>query len=107
MFCDQRELYHKKISYVDSVVQGASLEPYGSRGRRRDLDTLQNTWQAQEFVRVAKTLAGVVDFKRVWNDAFRVAGAMISRFVMSMFEASDAEAVEGLQISCHGCVTLQ
>ena len=77
------------------------------RGRRRDFDTLHNTWQAQEFVRVAKTLAGVVDFKRVWNDAFRVAGAMISRFVMSMFEASDAEAVEGLQISCHGSVTLQ
>ena len=77
------------------------------RGRRKDFDTLQNTWQAQEFVRVAKTLAGVVDFKRVWNDAFRVAGAMISRFVMSMFGASDAETVEGLQISCHGSVTLQ
>ena len=30
---------------------------------------------------------------------FRVAGAVISRFVMSMFEASDAESVEGLQIS--------
>ena len=49
-----------------------------SRGRRRDFDTLQNTWQAQEFVRVAKTLAGVVDLKRVRNDAFRVAGARIS-----------------------------
>ena len=78
-----------------------------SRGRRRDLDTLQNTWQAQELVRVAKTLAGVVDLKRLRNDAFRVAGAVISRFVMSMFEASDAESVEGLQISCHGSVTLQ
>ena len=53
---------------------------------------MQNTWQAQEFVRVAKTLAGVVD---------------LTRFVMSMFEASDAESVEGLQISCHGSVTLQ
>ena len=42
-----------------------------SRGRRRDLDTLQNTWQAQEFVRVAKTLAGLGDLKRVWNDACR------------------------------------
>ena len=31
----------------------------------RDFDTLQNTWQAQEFVRVAKTLAGVGDLKRV------------------------------------------
>ena len=39
-----------------------------SRGRRRDFDTLQNTWQAQEFVRVAKTLAGVVGWKRVWNE---------------------------------------
>ena len=36
-----------------------------SRGRRRDFNTLQNTWQAQEFVRVVKTLAGVVDMKRV------------------------------------------
>ena len=77
------------------------------RGRRREFDTLQNTWQAQEFVRVAKTLASVVDFKKLRNDAFRVAGAVISRFVMSMFEASDAESVEGLQISCHGSVTLQ
>ena len=78
-----------------------------SRGRRRDCDTLQNTRQAQEFVRVAKTLAGVVDLKRLRNDAFRVAGAVISRFVMSMFEASDAESVEGLQISGHGSVALQ
>ena len=78
-----------------------------SRGRRRHFDTLQNTWQAQGFVRVAKTLAGVVDLKRVRNDAFRVAGAVILRFVMPMFEASDAESVEWLQISCHGGVTLQ
>ena len=35
-----------------------------SRGRRRDFDTFQNAWQAQEFVRVAKTLAGVVGLKR-------------------------------------------
>ena len=34
-------------------------------------------------------------------------GAMISCFAMSMVEASDAESVEGLQISCHGSVTLQ
>ena len=38
-----------------------------SRGRRRDFDTLQNTWQAQESVRVAKTLAGVVDLKQPRN----------------------------------------
>ena len=80
-----------------------------SRGRRRDFDfdTFQNAWQAQEFVRVAKTLTSVVDLKRLRNDAFRVAGARISRFAMSMFEASDAESVEGLQFSCHGNVTLQ
>ena len=70
-----------------------------SRGRRRDCDTWQNTWQAQEFVRVAKTLAGVVDLKRPRNNAFRVAGAMISCSGMSLLEASDAQAVEGLQIS--------
>ena len=58
-------------------------------------------------MRVAKTLAGVVDLKRVGHDAFRVAGTGISCFVMSMFEASDAESVGGLQISRHGSVTLQ
>ena len=77
-----------------------------SRGRRRDFDALQNTWQTQEFVRVAKTLAGV-DLKRVRNHAFRVVSAGISCSVMSMFEASDNESVEGLQISCYGNVTLQ
>ena len=69
---------------------------------------MQNkTWQAQEFVRLAKTLAGMVDLKRVRNDAFRVASAGISCSVMSMFEASGAESVERLQISCCGNVTLQ
>ena len=58
-------------------------------------------------MRVAKTLAGVVDLKRLRNDAFRVASARISCFVMSMFEAPDAESVEGLQISCRGNVTFQ
>ena len=71
------------------------------------IDRLQNTWRAQEFVKVAKTLAGVVDLKRVRNDAFRVAGARISWSVMSMSETSDVESVEGLLISCHGNVTLQ
>ena len=52
-------------------------------------------------------MAGAVDLTRVRNDAFRVAGARISRSVMSMFEASDAESVEGLQISCYGNVTLK
>ena len=36
-----------------------------------------------------------------------MAGAGISCFVMSMFEVSDAESVEGLQISSHGSVALQ
>ena len=44
-----------------------------SCGRRRDFDMFQNAWQAHEFVRVAKTLAGVVALKRLGNDAFRVA----------------------------------
>ena len=36
-----------------------------------------------------------------------MAGAGISCFVMLMFEAPDAESVEGLQISRHGSATLQ
>ena len=58
-------------------------------------------------MRVAKTLAGVVDLKRLRNDVFRVAGAGVSCFQMSMCEGSDAESVEGLQLSCHGSVILQ
>ena len=58
-------------------------------------------------MRVAKTLAGVVDLKRLRNAAFRVAGAGISCFVMSMFEDQNAESVEGLQLSCHGSDILQ
>ena len=45
--------------------------------------------------------------KRLQNDVFRVAGAVILRFVMLMFEASNAESVEGLQILCYGSGTLQ
>ena len=40
-------------------------------------ETLQNTWQAQGFVRGAKTLASVVDLKRIRNDAFGPAAARI------------------------------
>ena len=52
-------------------------------------------------------LTGVGDLKRLRNDAFCVAGVRILCFAMSMFEASDAESVEGLQLSCNGSVTLQ
>ena len=64
-------------------------------------------WQAQDFVRVAKTLTGVGDLKRLRNDAFRVVGAGILCFVMSMFATSNAKSVEGLQILYYGNITLQ
>ena len=44
-------------------------------------------------------MTGVVDLKRLRNDAFRVAGARISCFAMSMFEAPDAESMEGLHVT--------
>ena len=71
-----------KINGLEGTFRGSKCF---SRGRRRDFDSLQNTRQAQEFVRVAKTLAGA-----------RRGG---------LEEGSDAESVEGLQISCHGSVT--
>ena len=103
---------HESDLEVKIVKNWRSRDGFGSskrfsRGRHRDFDTLQNTRQAQEFVRVAKTSAGVVDLKRVWNDTFRVVGAGISCSVMSVFEASHAESVERWQISCYGNVTLQ
>ena len=49
-------------------------------------------------MRLAKTSAGVVDLKRVRNDAFGMAGARISCFVRLMFHVWDAQSVEGLQI---------
>ena len=98
--CGQERLKHPGLGTffeVESLFRVAGA---------RIFNTVQNTWQAQEFVRVAKTLAGVVDLKRLRNNAFRVARAGISFFLMSMFETSDAESVDGLQISCHGSVTL-
>ena len=76
-------------------------------------------WQAQGFRDVAKYVAGAGvregcrnvgrrgGFERVRHDAFRVASAGISRSAMSMFEASDAESVEKLQISSSRDVTLK
>ena len=76
-------------------------------------------WRVRGFWHIPKYVAGAgvregcknvgrrSGFKRVRNDAFRVAGAGISCSVMSMFEASGAESVEGLQILCYGNVALQ
>ena len=77
-------------------------------------------WQAQGFRHVAKYVAGAgvregcknvgrrggfeEGLKRCVSRGRR---KRISCFAMSMFEAPDAESVEGLQISCHGSVTLQ
>ena len=58
-------------------------------------------------MKVAKTLASAVGLKRVQNDAFRVACARNSCFVMSMFEASGAESVERLHSSRHGNIILR
>ena len=63
-------------SEVKIVKNWRSRDVFGgwkwfSRGRRRDFDTLQNTWQAQEFVRVAKTLAGVVDLTETMRFAWQ------------------------------------
>ena len=73
-------LWRENELEVKIVKNGRSRGVFGgftrfSRGRRNDFDTLQNAWQAQEYLRVAQTLAGAVGLKRVRNDAFRVAGA--------------------------------
>ena len=57
----------------------------------------------QEIARVAKTLAGVVDFKKIRRVVFCVAGAGISGFVMR----PRTHCVTWLRISCHGNVTQQ
>ena len=75
-------------------------------------------WQAQGFRYVSKCVAGArvregcknVGRRGGFEEARKrcvTRGARISCFAMSMVEASDAESVEGLQISCHGSVTLQ
>ena len=65
-------------------------------------------WQAQGFRRVAKYVAGAGvregcknvgrrgGFEEGLKRCVSRGGAVISRSVMSMFEASDAETVEGL-----------
>ena len=59
-------------SEVKIVKNWRSRDVFGG-GRRRDFDTLQNTWQAQEFVRVAKTLAGVGDLNWRGSETMRFA----------------------------------
>ena len=46
---------------------------WGLRGRRKGLCTLP---KVRGFVAFPKTMAGVRHLKRIWNDAFRVAGAV-------------------------------
>ena len=60
-----KHFYNNKLLKTPGSRTTFSGSTSVSRGTRRDFDTLQNTRQAQEFVRVAKTLAGVVDLKRV------------------------------------------
>ena len=74
-------------------------------------------WQAQGFRQVAKYVAGAgvregcknVGRRGGFEEGLKRCVSRgrrndILRFVMSMFEASDAESVEVLQISCHGSV---
>ena len=70
-----------------------------SRGRRRDFDTLQNTWQAQEFVRVEKTLAGVGDLKRLRNFRSGV-GKLYNYNSVDFFPLFVPGAVPGLPPLC-------
>ena len=76
-------------------------------------------WQAQAVRHVAKYVAGA-GVREGCKNVGRRGGfeeapkRFVSRgrrkdfvLVMSMFEASDAESVKGLQISCHGSVSLQ
>ena len=60
--------------------------------------TLQNTWQAQEFVRVAKNVGRRGGFEEGPKRCFSRGRCRDSCFVMWMFEASGAESVERLQI---------
>ena len=76
-------------------------------------------WQAQGFRYVSKCVAGTGvregcknvgrrgGFEEAPKRCFSRDRRKISCFAMSMFGASDAESVEGLQLSCHGSVTLQ
>ena len=63
-------LWRQSDLEVKTVKASGARDVFGSsncvlRGKRTDFGRLQNTWQAQEFVRVAEALAGLVDLKRV------------------------------------------
>ena len=103
-----RTIWKSKLIKIDDF--GTFLEiqnVFFSHNRYKDFDTLRNTWSAQEFVRVINILVGMMDLKRFRNNVFHMAGATISCFVISMFKASNAKFVEGLQLSCYGSVILQ
>ena len=64
--------------------------------------TLQNTWQAQEFARVAKKVGRRGGFEEVLKRC--VSRGRRRDFVLCDVDAGDAESVERLQISCQGSV---
>ena len=71
------EVELRKICTTPARESDSEVKSVKAPGART---TLQNTWQAQALVRVAKMLAGAVDLKRVLNDAFRVVGVLFSLF---------------------------
>ena len=93
------------------TVKAESQDVFGGsscfwRGRRNDFDTLQNTGQAQELGLQKRWHAWWIWRGPKWCFS-RGKRRDLPGFLKSMFDASDAESVERVQISCHGSVTLQ
>ena len=96
--CGARAIWKSKSLKSDGLGLGTFLEVQSAfrvasaifltccknRGKRRSLRGMQKRWQARWIWKGSETML------------FRMAGARISWSVMSMFEASDAESVEGL-----------
>ena len=72
-------------------------------------------WQAQGFRHVAKYVAGAgvrqgrknVGMRGGFEEGLKRCVSRGRRMDFVVCDAFDAETVEGLQISCHGSVTLQ
>ena len=62
----------------------------------RDCAPCQKSAEREGFVAVSKTMAGVGHLKRIWQDAFRVAGSVHETCSSELFGGPGADCLSGV-----------
>ena len=82
-----------KTSHVRATFGGSDVV---LRGRRKGLCTLSKASQTWGFCSISETMAGVGHLKRIFKDAFRVAGAVQKTCSSEMFGSQCAHFLRGV-----------